>query len=382
MRRFANKDPVQMKVSTAQFDLKIDRISMTLRRGSVVMIRDAKGQAALIRAAEFCDNLPEGLDDLALGSEILCLTRRHMASFGRSVPDNIPCFSLPAMSFDDGHITSLILGDGALLPATANILGERADSLPDLACRLLRAVRLIPAALLSRLSVKNQQQQVSLAETYQIPVLDLHEINNLTDDQEPELNISITAKLPLAAAPDAKIVMFRQTANREEHFAIVIGQINSHAAPMVRLHSQCMTGDILGSLKCDCGPQLQTALAQMQAAGGGVLLYLAQEGRDIGLLNKIRAYALQDAGFDTVDANHKLGFETDERVFSPAAAMLKALGLSTIRLMTNNPDKVSQLAKYGVVVKERIGLSLPTNPHNHDYMQAKRDRTGHLIDPA
>ena len=371
-----------MKVSTAQFDLKIDRISMTLRRGSVVMIRDAKGQAALIRAAEFCDNLPEGLDDLTLGSEILCLTRRHMASFGRSVPNNIPCFSLPAMSFDDGHITSLILGDGALLPATANILGERADSLPDLACRLLRAVRLIPAALLSRLSVKNQQQQVSLAETYQIPVLDLHEINNLTDDQEPELNISITAKLPLAAAPDAKIVMFRQTANREEHFAIVIGQINSHVAPMVRLHSQCMTGDILGSLKCDCGPQLQTALAQMQAAGGGVLLYLAQEGRDIGLLNKIRAYALQDAGFDTVDANHKLGFETDERVFSPAAAMLKALGLSTISLMTNNPDKVSQLAKYGIVVKERIGLSLPTNPHNHEYMQTKRARTGHLIDPA
>ena len=140
------------------------------------------------------------------------------------------------------------------------------------------------------MSVKNQQQQVSLAETYQIPVLDLP-INNLTDDQEPELNISITAKLPLAAAPDAKIVMFRQTPSREEHFAIVIGQIDSHVAPMVRLHSQCMTGDILGSLKCDCGPQLQTALAQMQAAGGGVLLYLAQEGRDIGLLNKIRAYA-------------------------------------------------------------------------------------------
>ena len=371
-----------MKVSTTQFDLKIDRISMTLRRGSVVMIRDAKGHAALIRAAEFCDVLPEGLDHLSLGSEILCLTRRHMESFGRSVPHNIPCFSLPAMSFDDGHITSLILGDGTLLPVTANILGERKNSLPDLACRLLRAVRLIPAALLSRLSVKNQQQQVSLAETYQIPVLDLHEINSLSDDQEPELNICITAKLPLAAAPDAKIVMFRQTASREEHFAIVIGRINSHVAPMVRLHSQCITGDILGSLKCDCGPQLQTALAEMQAAGSGVLLYLAQEGRDIGLLNKIRAYALQDGGFDTVDANHKLGFETDERVFSPAAAMLKALGLSTIRLMTNNPDKVSQLAKYGVVVKERIGLNLPTNPHNHDYIQTKRARTGHMIDPT
>ena len=371
-----------MKVLAAQFDLKVDRVSMTLRRGGVVMIRDAKGQAALIRAAEFYDSLPEGLDDLALGSEILCLTRRHMASFGRPVPDNIPCFSLPAMTFDDGHVTSLILGDGALLPAGANILGERKDSLPDMACRLLRAVKLIPAALLSRLAVKNQQQQVSLAETYQIPILDLHEIENLTEDKDVEMSISITAKLPVAAAPDAKIVMFRQAANREEHFAIVVGQLNSDEAPLVRLHSQCVTGDVLGSLKCDCGPQLQAALAQMQADGGGILLYLAQEGRDIGLLNKIRAYALQDAGFDTVDANHKLGFETDERVFSPAAAMLKALGISTIRLLTNNPDKVSQLASYGISVKERLGLSLPTNPHNHDYVQTKKDRTGHLIDPA
>jgi len=371
-----------MRVSTAQFDLKIDRISMTLRRGGVVMIRDAKGQAGLIRAAEFCDHLPEGLDDLGLGSEILCLTRRHMASFGRTVPDNIPCFSLPAMSFDDGHITSLILGDGTLLPEKANILGERQGSLPDSACRLLRAVKLIPAALLSRLSVKNQQQQVSLAETYQIPVLDLHELNHLTDDKEPEMSISITAKLPLAVAPDAKIVMFRQAASREEHFAVVIGQADGDVPPLVRLHSQCVTGDILGSLKCDCGPQLQTALVQMQDNGGGVLLYLAQEGRDIGLLNKIRAYALQDAGFDTVDANHRLGFETDERVFSPAAAMLKALGLTAVRLMTNNPDKVSQLSKYGILVKERISLNLPTNPHNQDYMQTKRTKTGHLIDPV
>ena len=113
-----------------------------------------------------------------------------------------------------------------------------------------------------------------------------------------------------------------------------------------------MTGDILGSLKCDCGPQLQAALKQIQEAGGGILLYLAQEGRDIGLLNKIRAYALQDAGLDTVDANHRLGFETDERVFSPAAAMLKALGISTIRLMTNNPDKLKQLGRYGITIDE------------------------------
>jgi GTP cyclohydrolase II len=119
----------------------------------------------------------------------------------------------------------------------------------------------------------------------------------------------------------------------------------------------------------------------MQNAGGGILLYLAQEGRDIGLLNKIRAYALQDAGLDTVDANHRLGFETDERVFSPAAAMLKALNVSTIKLMTNNPDKLNQLGKYGISIDQRIGLSLPTNPHNQSYVETKKARIGHFKDP-
>jgi len=369
-----------MRTLAAQFNLKFDRISMTLKRGGSVIIRDAKGQAALIRAAEFSDIAPERLEDMATGSEILCLTRRHMTAFGRTVPEKLNCFTLPAETFDDGQITALILGDGTLLPADSNILGERENSLPDMACQLLRAVKLIPAALLSRVSVKNQQQ-AWLAESFQVPVLDFHELTSLTEDTELEMSISITAALPLATAPNAKIVMFRQPTNREEHFAILIGEITTQTPPLVRLHSQCITGDILGSLKCDCGPQLQAALMQMQEAGGGVLLYLAQEGRDIGLLNKIRAYALQDAGLDTVDANHRLGFETDERVFSPAAAMLKALGVSTIRLMTNNPDKLIQLGKYGINIDERIGLSLPTNPHNHSYIETKKMRTGHLIDP-
>ncbi len=369
-----------MRYSEAQIDLKFDRISMTLRRGGAVMIRDGKGQAALVRAAEFSDIAPERPEDIVTSAETLCLTRQHMRSFGRTVPDGLSCFTVPAETFYDGQITALILGDGTLLPANANILGESLDSLPDMACRLLRAVRLIPAALLSRVSARNQNQQARLAEGFQIPVIDLHELASLTEDKEPEMSISITATLPLEAAADAKIVMFRQPANREEHFAILVGKISPQIPPLVRLHSQCVTGDILGSLKCDCGLQLQAALKKMQEAGGGVLLYLAQEGRDIGLLNKIRAYALQDAGLDTVDANHRLGFETDERVFSPAAAMLKALGITTIKLMTNNPDKLSQLEKYGIFIDQRISLSLPTNPHNHNYMETKKMRTGHMIE--
>ena len=145
-----------MQYSASQIDFKFDRISMTLRRGGAVMIRDGKGQAALVRAAEFSDIAPERLEGIAISSETLCLTKRHMTSFGRTVSDKVSCFTVPAETFDDGQITALILGDGTLLPVNANILGEHADSLPDIACRLLRAVRLIPAALLSRVSARNQ----------------------------------------------------------------------------------------------------------------------------------------------------------------------------------------------------------------------------------
>ena len=148
----------------------------------------------------------------------------------------------------------------------------------------------------------------------------------------------------------------------------------------MRLHSQCITGDILGSLKCDCGEQLQAAMHLMAENGGGILVYLAQEGRDIGLMNKMRAYALQDNGLDTVDANHVLGFNTDERLFLPAARILQALDVSKIQLITNNPDKISQLEKYDIDVIKRVPLALNANPHNRHYLKTKQKRTGHLMD--
>ena len=154
-------------------------------------------------------------------------------------------------------------------------------------------------------------------------------------------------------------------------------------APLVRLHSECLTGDMLGSLKCDCGPQLDAALAAMadEAAQGGwgVLLYLRQEGRGIGLINKLRAYRLQDQGFDTVDANNRLGLPIEARDFPVAARMLALLGVRAIRLMTNNPAKVAALEAAGVTVAERVPHQLPANPHNARYLATKRDRSGHLL---
>jgi GTP cyclohydrolase II len=148
---------------------------------------------------------------------------------------------------------------------------------------------------------------------------------------------------------------------------------------LIRLHSECLTGDVFGSLKCDCGPQLRVALQIIGANGGGVLLYLRQEGRGIGLANKIRAYALQDRGLDTVDANRRLGFADDERDYGVAAAMLRALGISEVRLLTNNPAKVAGLEAAGIKVAERVAHQMPANPHNADYLTAKRKRSGHLL---
>lgn len=194
------------------------------------------------------------------------------------------------------------------------------------------------------------------------------------------LQAVVSARLPLAGAPKARVHAFRPADGGAEHLAIVIGDPPRHEPVLVRLHSECLTGDLLGSLKCDCGDQLRGAIAAIGAAGAGVLLYLAQEGRGIGLMNKLRAYALQDQGFDTVDANTKLGFRADERQFGPAAAMLRALGFQEIRLMTNNPAKVAGLEQHGLRVVERVPHQFPSNVHNEGYLAVKKSRTGHLLD--
>ena len=185
------------------------------------------------------------------------------------------------------------------------------------------------------------------------------------------------AKLPVDGVGDTQIVVFRDAASGEEHVALLIGAFGGKP-PLVRLHSECLTGDVFGCLKCDCGPQLKAALGLIAEAGGGVLLYLRQEGRGIGLANKIRAYQLQDRGLDTVDANRRLGFADDNRDYGLAAAMLRALGVDVVRLLTNNPAKLAGLEGAGINVVERVAHHMPTNPHNADYIATKQGRSGHL----
>jgi GTP cyclohydrolase II len=197
------------------------------------------------------------------------------------------------------------------------------------------------------------------------------------------LEIATRARLPIAASETAEVIAFRSADDMREHVALVVGEQSADRTPLVRLHSECLTGDIFGSLKCDCGPQLDAALAaidsEAQRGGWGVLLYLRQEGRGIGLINKLRAYRLQDQGFDTIEANQRLGLPAEARDFPVAARMLDLLGVRAVRLLTNNPAKVAAFEAAGVIVTERVPHSLPPNPHNTRYLATKRDRAGHLL---
>ena len=194
----------------------------------------------------------------------------------------------------------------------------------------------------------------------------------------PEVSLIARAALPVDGLDDVQIAAFRGSDDGAEHVALIVGAF-AGKPPLVRLHSECLTGDVFGSMKCDCGPQLKEALRIIGAEGSGVLLYLRQEGRGIGLANKLRAYALQDRGLDTVDANRRLGFADDERDYGHAAAILRALGIDGVRLLTNNPAKVAGLEAAGIKVSERVPLLSGANPYNQAYLDTKRLKSGHQL---
>jgi GTP cyclohydrolase II len=188
------------------------------------------------------------------------------------------------------------------------------------------------------------------------------------------------AHLPLDHSEKNTLCAFRSHPDGKDHYALVIGNPldKKDSPPLVRVHAECFTGDLLGSLKCDCGPQLKNTILRMSESGGGILIYLRQEGRGIGLTNKLRAYALQDQGFDTVDANLKLGFAMDQRNFKTAADILKSMGIYKINLLTNNPLKMDSLSAFGIEVTGRTSLIVGINPHNEKYLKVKQTRAGHL----
>lgn len=239
------------------------------------------------------------------------------------------------------------------------------------ALQLAKDARLLPAVLVATV-------HLGFAEAHDLTGLQLDKIAAHLGHGAP-LHPVVSARVPLSVSEAGRVHVFRPEDGGEEHYAVEIGHPKRDAPVLARLHSACFTGDLLGSLKCDCGPQLRGALAQMGEQGAGVLLYLNQEGRGIGLANKMRAYALQDQGFDTVEANHRLGFEDDERDFRLGADILRKLGFSSVRLMTNNPAKVAMMENCGIAVSERVPLKVGETPQNAAYLATKAAKSGHLL---
>ena len=248
---------------------------------------------------------------------------------------------------------------------------EGAADVHRAAIAMTKSARLLPAAIVLALS-----DATGFAKAHNLTLIPSAAAR---DTGLSPLNPIISARLPLDVSEAGRLHIFRPEDGAEEHYAVEIGQPDRGQPVLSRLHSACFTGDLLGSLKCDCGPQLRGALTQMGGEGAGVLLYLNQEGRGIGLANKMRAYSLQDQGFDTVEANHRLGFEDDERDFRIGAEILKRMGFSSVRLLTNNPAKVARMEACGVRVAERVPLKVGENRFNHAYLATKAAKSGHLL---
>lgn len=211
------------------------------------------------------------------------------------------------------------------------------------------------------------------------PIFLEKELESELDESGGILFETARAKLPLEGAENSTIISFRSQDDEKIHLALIIGKQKNNMLPLVRVHSSCVTGDLLGSLRCDCGSQLGIALEAIKKSGYGILLYLNQEGRGIGITNKLRAYQLQEQGMDTYAANHELGFEGDERDFSAAASILKYLGIGKVNLLTNNPHKVAELRKNGITISKRLPVIAPAGKHNREYINAKAQKAGHIM---
>ncbi len=356
-----------------------------LRRGAPVVFNGQSGYAAMVKPAEQVseDSLRE-LANATLARPYLLISAPRARAIGLNPKENVvACSILLSDNFGPNEILQLI-GDlpMTLDPNELTVLPEGEDSVAHVVLMLMRSARLMPAALAAPISDNGPKTLSRWALDHGHTLVQENAIKSFEETSASLLREAARAKLPIKAAPDSEIAIFQPKDGGTEHFVLIISGGDKVDTPLVRIHSQCITGDLLGSLKCDCGDQLQAAISQMADAGGGMVIYLAQEGRDIGLVNKLRAYALQDHGLDTVEANHAIGFETDHRFYLPAATMLKALGHDKIKLLTNNPDKISQIEACGIKVAERIPLEAGRNPFNEKYLDAKRAKTGHLLDPS
>ena len=366
-------------------DHLVERAAGELRRGAPALIRAAKrSESVLAVAAETVTDVTLTALVKLYGPPVSILTHARAATL------KIRLYTADVVSIpQDTAVTAEILR--ALADPTTdfdhplqgpfNAIRKPPSEAAVASVLLAKLAGLLPATAIFALNEREQKALQGEAAVAEVPV---GAIRGFEARAASNLQLLTRARVPLKGAEEAELVAFRPKDGGQEHYAVIIGdkRADSLAPPgpvLARIHSECFTGDFLGSLKCDCGDQLRGAVKAIAAAGGGVLLYLAQEGRGIGLMNKLRAYRLQDEGFDTMEANRRLGFAADERLYDVGARMLTLLGYGKVRLMTNNPEKMRALERAGIEVTERVPHRFPDNIHNRDYLRVKTEKGGHLL---
>jgi GTP cyclohydrolase II len=356
----------------------VHRALSDLRRGTAVLLETGTATLVALAAETLSAASLAEFEAVAGGPALLVLDAGRAAHWAGGAPRDEAVVAFPVAASMLRPEVLLGMAD----PTAPQVLSPPPAAVvpPDgaeAALALAKLARLLPAMLVAPLAPTEISGHNDLLRVAAAGVLALQAAG------ESGLTRVSEARVPLEDAAECRVVAFRDQAAGPEHLAVLVGAPErvaaTAAAPLARIHSECFTGDLLGSLRCDCGPQLRGAIRRMAAEGAGVLLYLAQEGRGIGLANKLRAYALQDRGLDTLDANRALGWGTDERSFAAAAAMLRALGIARVRLLTNNPKKLAALADGGIRV-ERVSHLFAANGVNDAYLATKTDRFGHLAD--
>jgi GTP cyclohydrolase II len=367
--------------------LAAERAIDEVRCGRPIVVASGLTLALYAAAETIAESAMDRMRELVGGSWSLLVTPKRASALGLEETSSaaaqllrldagVTLASIAALASSPGTASSSIR-----VPRGSALCGGAADETDKAVLDLLKSAWLLPAALRMNVDRSRSARVIDLIADRVLHQVPATALGTLAKDIENRVVKISEARIPLPEAPEARLLCFRSAVGSREHLAIVIGDPLDKAGVPVRVHSACLTGDVFGSLRCDCGEQLRQSVAALRTLGGGVLLYLAQEGRGIGLANKLRAYELQDGGHDTIDADMQLGFEADERRYAIAAAMLRSMDCRRIRLMTNNPDKIEELAKAGISIVERLPLLAPVTRQNRRYMNAKRVRARHLLDP-
>lgn len=396
------------------FFVTIEEAIDTLKAGRMIILLDdenRENEGDLVIAADFVT--PEAINFMArFGRGLICLPMAEklinalqlpmMASNNRSPYGTSFTVSIEAatgvstgisasdrartikVAIDPNSTPDDLISPGHIFPLKAKTKGvlERTGQTEG-SVDLMRLAGLTPAAVICEIinddgTMSRRDELATFSHEHNIPMVTIQDLVDYRIRHEQLVEVAASSMIPLTDHGDFSMTVFTNSLDPVEHFSLVKMPIIANKIPLVRVHSECITGDVFGSCKCDCGEQLQQSLALI-AKEGGILIYLRQEGRGVGLVNKVKAYALQEQGLDTVEANLQLGLPADGRDYAIAFQLLKFFGIDTLRLLTNNPMKVEALEKFGLIVSERVPLMVKPTVNNRNYLKTKQLKLGHLL---